>query len=314
MEVGAEFNQQEQPLVCKLMQGRELARQLETKLEPSSELPWSLLQQIISSIEDALSMAKPVDPMTPLQALPGPSSDSPRSVSDDNDNSDGTERRDVSKKRKTQMKWTTQVKVCPGSGLEGPIEDGYSWRKYGQKDILGAKHPRGYYRCTHRSTRDCPATKQVQRSDDDPSVFNVTYRGKHRCHQQPNNQSQMPTSSPRPQNQQQQPQHLLLNLGSSLHIKAEGSDGHHSIFSFPSTPTDPNNHIFSSSQSHINFTGTPNSYDDYFSFGELMNHHLGTSESDFTGIISATTPPSNTPMMELESDLDFQFDASSFFN
>lgn len=26
--------------------------------------------------------------------------------------------------------------------MEGPLDDGYSWRKYGQKDILGAVHPR----------------------------------------------------------------------------------------------------------------------------------------------------------------------------
>jgi len=34
------------------------------------------------------------------------------------------------------------VKVCPGTGLEGPLDDGHSWRKYGQKDILGANFPR----------------------------------------------------------------------------------------------------------------------------------------------------------------------------
>lgn len=38
--------------------------------------------------------------------------------------------------------WTEQVKVGTDKGLEGPPEDGYSWRKYGQKDILGAKYPR----------------------------------------------------------------------------------------------------------------------------------------------------------------------------
>lgn len=46
--------------------------------------------------------------------------------------------------RKTLHKWTRQVKLTPGAagGVEGPVDDGYSWRKYGQKDILGAKHPR----------------------------------------------------------------------------------------------------------------------------------------------------------------------------
>lgn len=39
-------------------------------------------------------------------------------------------------------RWTRQVRVSPGIGLEGPLDDGFSWRKYGQKDILGAKYPR----------------------------------------------------------------------------------------------------------------------------------------------------------------------------
>jgi len=44
--------------------------------------------------------------------------------------------------RKTMPRWTEQVKICSRTGLEGSLDDGYSWRKYGQKDILGAKFPR----------------------------------------------------------------------------------------------------------------------------------------------------------------------------
>jgi WRKY DNA -binding domain len=39
-------------------------------------------------------------------------------------------------------KWRNQVTVNTNCGVVGPLEDGYSWRKYGQKDILGAKYPR----------------------------------------------------------------------------------------------------------------------------------------------------------------------------
>lgn len=42
---------------------------------------------------------------------------------------------------------------------------------------------RGYYRCTYRTAQGCQATKQVQRSDTDLSVFDVTYQGEHTCHQ-----------------------------------------------------------------------------------------------------------------------------------
>jgi hypothetical protein len=40
-------------------------------------------------------------------------------------------------------KWKEQVKICTNTGLsEGSLDDEYSWRKYGQKDILGAKFSR----------------------------------------------------------------------------------------------------------------------------------------------------------------------------
>ncbi|GFP89380.1 WRKY transcription factor 55 [Phtheirospermum japonicum] len=62
--------------------------------------------------------------------------------------------------------------------LDLPPEDGYTWRKYGQKEILGSTFPR----CTHQKFYDCPAKKQVQRLEDDPFTFEVTYRGTHTCH------------------------------------------------------------------------------------------------------------------------------------
>jgi hypothetical protein len=34
------------------------------------------------------------------------------------------------------------VRVSSAGGGEPPVNDGHSWRKYGQKEILGAKYPR----------------------------------------------------------------------------------------------------------------------------------------------------------------------------
>ncbi|EEF41541.1 WRKY transcription factor 55 isoform X1 [Ricinus communis] len=79
-------------------------------------------------------------------------------------------------------KRTMRVPAPRMGNTEIPPEDGYTWRKYGQKEILASNYPRGYYRCTHQKLYHCPAKKQVQRLDDDPYTFEVTYRGDHTCH------------------------------------------------------------------------------------------------------------------------------------
>ncbi|CAN6179255.1 unnamed protein product [Urochloa humidicola] len=114
-------------------------------------------------------------------------SDSPRSADESSGRTTAVveaaqERQGLCKRRKGLPRWTAKFRV-PDANLEGTPDDGFSWRKYGQKDILGAKFPRGYYRCTYRTTQGCPATKQVQRSDADLCVFDVTYQGDHTCHQ-----------------------------------------------------------------------------------------------------------------------------------
>ncbi|XP_060974638.1 putative disease resistance RPP13-like protein 1 isoform X2 [Cannabis sativa] len=64
---------------------------------------------------------------------------------------------------------------------DGHPDDGFSWKQYGQKNILGAKYPRGYYRCTYRHSKGCLAKKILQRLDDDPRMVEVKYSGKHTC-------------------------------------------------------------------------------------------------------------------------------------
>lgn len=100
------------------------------------------------------------------------------------------------------------------------LEDGHAWRKYGQKEIQNCKHPkyvstppepiivhrsidhsrteyaqpevlisvddarrrrRAYFRCTHKHDQQCAAQRQVQRRDDDPDAYTVTYIGAHTC-------------------------------------------------------------------------------------------------------------------------------------
>ncbi|GMI85828.1 WRKY DNA-BINDING PROTEIN 23, WRKY DNA-binding protein 23 [Hibiscus trionum] len=56
------------------------------------------------------------------------------------------------------------------------LEDGYRWRKYGQKAVKNSSFPRSYYRCT---TTSCNVKKRVERSFSDPSIVITTYEGQH---------------------------------------------------------------------------------------------------------------------------------------
>jgi len=64
-----------------------------------------------------------------------------------------------------------------------PYEDGYEWRKYGEKKINGTSFTRSYFRCTYKDDTGCLATKHVQLKDSisDPPVFQVTYNNNHTC-------------------------------------------------------------------------------------------------------------------------------------
>ncbi|OMO93362.1 DNA-binding WRKY [Corchorus capsularis] len=72
-------------------------------------------------------------------------------------------------------------KSQPASYLvDKPADDGYNWRKYGQKQVKGSEFPRSYYKCTHPG---CPVKKKVERSLDG-QVTEIIYKGQHN-HQRP---------------------------------------------------------------------------------------------------------------------------------
>jgi hypothetical protein len=56
------------------------------------------------------------------------------------------------------------------------LDDGYRWRKYGQKAVKNSPFPRSYYRCT---TAACGVKKRVERSCDDSTIVVTTYEGTH---------------------------------------------------------------------------------------------------------------------------------------
>ncbi|KAJ9563798.1 hypothetical protein OSB04_008958 [Centaurea solstitialis] len=79
---------------------------------------------------------------------------------------------------------TNQSPEFPNSGSHShpppvaankPSEDGYNWRKYGQKQVKGSEYPRSYYKCTHQK---CPVKKKVERNLDG-LVTEIIYKGQH---------------------------------------------------------------------------------------------------------------------------------------
>nr|QGQ64051.1 WRKY transcription factor 28 [Santalum album] len=354
-------------LIGELTRGRELARQLQTHLHTPSashESREALLQRILSSYENALSMLKcgaststsafaardPPPAMGAVTESPRSMSESPRSEDSDREFKDSELAKDASRKRKALPRWTQQVQISPGGGLEGPLEDGYNWRKYGQKDILGAKFPRGYYRCTHRNVHGCLATKQVQRSDDDPTIFEVTYRGHHTCSQAPPPAPppavapsleirEIPTetrsadvTNPPPPQIPVRSQEILLNFRSGLTVMTQKMDS-----SFPFLPSSQS-HAFLSPSPPLPLDGglsgcfAPPSNDFPVAttrtgdFGGLTRNVQLEPESgsELAQIISAATSSSvaaassrpvgsDNPFVQLDFDPNFTFDNPSFF-
>ncbi|XP_019461668.1 PREDICTED: probable WRKY transcription factor 4 isoform X1 [Lupinus angustifolius] len=75
----------------------------------------------------------------------------------------------------------TDKKYQPSSlAIDKPADDGYNWRKYGQKHVKGSEYPRSYYKCTHLN---CPVKKKVERAPDG-RITEIIYKGQHN-HEKP---------------------------------------------------------------------------------------------------------------------------------
>uniref|UniRef100_A0A0D9XS70 WRKY domain-containing protein n=1 Tax=Leersia perrieri TaxID=77586 RepID=A0A0D9XS70_9ORYZ len=81
----------------------------------------------------------------------------------------GGRKRGEKKERRPRFAFQTRSQV-------DILDDGYRWRKYGQKAVKNNKFPRSYYRCTHQG---CNVKKQVQRLSRDEAIVVTTYEGTH---------------------------------------------------------------------------------------------------------------------------------------
>ena len=110
---------------------------------------------------------------------------------------------------------------------------------------------RAYYRCTYKQIQGCPARKQVQRCEDDPSFFQVSYRGEHTCSHtsssssssfpnNPNNTSKLEnfeTLSFNPPNSSHYPHQQTQNI--FWDFKRDNVINHHNSSSFAVSPNNP---------------------------------------------------------------------------
>ncbi|CAD5179006.1 transcription factor WRKY19-like isoform X2 [Musa acuminata AAA Group] len=288
-------------LMAELARALQLVSQLQSHLDhPSAaELCKSLATEILSSIGKSILMAKSGDPDGDLQAGNSPRSENSSPAFRD------PGRRDFMKKKKTMHKLTNQVRLIPGvGGVEGPVDDGYSWRKYGQKDILGAKHPRAYYRCTHRSSQGCQATKQVQRSGEDPLVFDVTYLGTHTCLQRP---QRAPTSA-------------CLGHQSSYTLEMEGVHCEEEAWGLTSLSYGSMAVMGDTAADLFSSLSSPPAFSSPYQISSFDGGmKLQTSDSDIAEMISRGDSASNSSLVDMafmlpEMDFaqNFQFDAPGF--
>ncbi|KAF8099134.1 hypothetical protein N665_0251s0056 [Sinapis alba] len=113
-----------------------------------------------------------------------------------------------------------------------PAEDGYNWRKYGQKLVKGSEYPRSYYKCTNPN---CPVKKKVERSREG-HITEIIYKGAHNHSKPPpNRRSGMQVDGTDQAEQQQQqrdsaPTWVSCNntqqqVGSNENNVQEGSTG-----------------------------------------------------------------------------------------
>ncbi|KAK8570557.1 hypothetical protein V6N13_032174 [Hibiscus sabdariffa] len=299
-----------------LRQGRALSSLLRKHLHPSSppQTRQVLLHKILCSYDNALSLLN----------WTGFTSTAPIATH-------ASHKIHTSKQRKTCSGRSEQIRVC---SLEGPLEDGYCWRKYGQKDILGSNFPRGYYRCTHRYSQGCLAAKQVQRSDEDPTIFEVKYRGRHTCNRASHSvamkvpsttESEEKANHSRIKQQQQHEEKQKQSKEILMSFETEDLDNRDDIFPsfpFPIESEQVGNGLFVKSlmENDIGFVSPAASESNYFSVSPfhmgsfVLDQNMQTSESDLTEIISAPTSVTDISSLDkLEFDPSFPFDNPDFF-
>ncbi|XP_023530498.1 probable WRKY transcription factor 71 [Cucurbita pepo subsp. pepo] len=151
---------------------------IDTSLEYNSV--WRPLDVSCSSSE----LISPVDDMSKKkasnasvssssdEAAPAAEDDSVKSKKEEKRKKQNAAQKKEKREREPRFAFLTKSEI-------DQLEDGYRWRKYGQKAVKNSPYPRSYYRCT---SQKCVVKKRVERSYQDPSLVITTYEGQHIHH------------------------------------------------------------------------------------------------------------------------------------
>ncbi|CAH9129526.1 unnamed protein product [Cuscuta epithymum] len=145
---------------------------LQTPVPPSFLVP-PPPQPPSTSPEVAKTPATPISP-----SLSSSSNEAANKTADEAGEEDPKDKaKQLLKPKKKKQKRQREPRVAFMTKSEADnLDDGYRWRKYGQKAVKNSPFPRSYYRCTAPS---CGVKKRVERSSQDPSTIVTTYEGTH---------------------------------------------------------------------------------------------------------------------------------------
>ncbi|CAN1852451.1 Probable WRKY transcription factor 70 [Linum perenne] len=207
------MKQQKQEIIKELVQGQQFAAQLQILLQKnqSSPIPTAneLVLEILTSFTHAISVLTDAD-SGDGQAV---------SQGDQHSSASGGLYEDSGQSRKRRLagkdnRGTYQRKKNGQSNvvISSTTQDSQAWRKYGQKEILNAKFPRSYFRCSHKYDQGCKATKHVQRLEQESTeMYSITYIGHHTCRNVPKPVSSIPIENETKMNIKQGAGHEMNN-------------------------------------------------------------------------------------------------------
>ncbi|KAG8501620.1 hypothetical protein CXB51_004052 [Gossypium anomalum] len=126
-------------------------------LSPQSPFGISHRQALAQVTAQAALAQSQVHPQTEYQALTvsAPSESLIRHPSFTPEETSQTSKSAIEYSEASQSDRKNQLPIA----VDKPAEDGYNWRKYGQKPIKGCEYPRSYYKCTYLN---CPPQPNKQ--------------------------------------------------------------------------------------------------------------------------------------------------------